>query len=219
MWLCLGFLAQSVEALKSWRETVVKQRSCKLPDTGYFSNWEVRRQESNEFPHSWVGSILWITHTHTNAHVVVMNYRALSLKPWPRTSSHDTSIHHFMRDIDPTTAIWHKCMRNGMQHDIFHHLLPFSSYGNPPENRSHNQHHYVDQSKQNVLCPLLFPKVLSCEGFFGHSVLLKADYKQNEQFENTSLFWTVAHINPSSVSHIIHCWFWVSTSFVSSQRG
>ncbi len=62
------------------------------------------------------------THTRMNAHIAVMNYRALSLKPWPCTSSHDTRIHHFAHEIDSSTAIGHKYTWNRMLHDIFHQL-------------------------------------------------------------------------------------------------
>ncbi len=132
---CSWILWHRVEAIKSKRERVVKKREYKLPDARYFSYWEARRQESNEFPHSWVGSILWITqtalHTHTNTHkhtqthethIAVLNYAASNLKPWPCTSP-STSINHFAWRIDPSTGTWHKYTWNRRQHDIFHHLL------------------------------------------------------------------------------------------------
>lgn len=53
-----------------------------------------------------------------------MTYWALRLKPWPRTSSPDTSIHHFVEQIDRSTVTWHKYTWNRIQNDTFHPRLP-----------------------------------------------------------------------------------------------
>ena len=133
-WLLLDFVAQSVEAIKTKRgERVVKKKrgniNSQMPgifptgrrdDRSLMSSliaWRVPSYESRKQSH---------THAHTSmsARKAVMNYKSSQPKNLgPRTSSHDTSVHHFAWRIDSSTAIWHKYTWNRMQHDIFHHLL------------------------------------------------------------------------------------------------
>lgn len=79
--------------------------------------------------------------THTHSHTAVMNYRALSLTPWPRTSSHDTRIYHFVQGIDPSTAIWHKHTGNQtLLPNIPSLSVPQNLHRHPP----YNGHQFID---------------------------------------------------------------------------
>lgn len=106
-----------------------------------------------------------LTNTHTHIHTAVMNYRALSLKPWLHISSHDTRIHHFAGGIDSSTAIWHKHTRNqALLRNIPSAAVPLNLRRHP----LHNTHQYIDAVQAKTSSPALSTKGL-LDGSFGLS--------------------------------------------------